>query len=254
VAKNGTGRSTFVRNVDTSIVMNAQVTKKIYNIPSYLRDIFMTLQNNLANRLLYLPIDLNEKVLLWLTYKGQKPVSNIVALRRDRKYLRLKLTHPEMASIYKKKEFDYNSESSVRLRKWITDADLQLVTKTPPDSDWYVGKNISDVQTVANSIQIFDQDHQIITGTFLGFPQDSVIAYAQNLHKDWKIVEQMMTGTGKLLQGNDFLRNKYYTPYIFYSMTKSGVKGESQVAKRWADTIRKDIPRLAKWFEDKYGK
>lgn len=249
VVANGTGKSINANTVATNTAINAPLISFDRIISPLTGDIFMTKQQNLANRLLYLPIDLNEKVLLWLTHKGLKPVSQICAEKRDRKYLKMRLTDPERAKQYKPKEFNFDSPNSKRIRKWLNDAGLKLITNTPPDSDWYVGQNETDVRKVFSSIGKFDYDNQVTTGLLLGFPKESVLAYVKNLDKEWEEAEKEMVGTGEALVKDKFLKDRYYRPYIFYNIPKSLVESESQIAKEWADTIRTDIPKLAKWFE-----
>ena len=53
---------------------------------------------------------------------------------------------------------------------------------------------------------------------------------------------------------NTFLKDKYYTSYIMYAIDARFVEKDSQVAKLWADTIRKDIPILSRWYEAKMEK
>ena len=46
-----------------------------------------------------------------------------------------------------------------------------------------------------------------------------------------------------------YFDDKYYAPYVLYNIPLEYIEKDSQTAKKWADTIRKDVPKLAKWFE-----
>lgn len=209
----------------------------------------MTSEKELASRLLYLSLDLYEKVLLWLTHKGLKAVSEIQAEKRDKKFLRLRLLDPEKAKAYPREKFDINSPKTKRIRQWIADAGLTYLVSSTSDTNWYIGKNEKEIKTVMDSIQKFDIENQVQTGVLLGFPKEAAIAYAENLSKTYEESKKVMVGTWSDVFENEYLKDKYFAPYVLYNMTKARVEKDSEIAKKWADTIRKDVPRLAKWFE-----
>lgn len=205
-------------------------------------------KEKLASRLLYLPIDINEKVLLWLTYKGLKPVSEITVLKRNRAHLRRMMCEP----LYRKSyisPYSFDSRGSKQIRKWINDAGLYLAIEPGYETAWHVGKPEELVKMSTELLHKFDIENEVKTGLMFGFPEASVRAYSENRNKSDEEIENIMTGTGNLLYKDSYLKDKYFTPYIFYNMPKSKVVEESLVAKNWADTIRKDVPKLATWFE-----
>lgn len=220
-------------------------------VKSYKGYFFMNNNNKekLASRLLYLPIDLNEKVLLWLTYKGLKPVSEITALKRNRAHLRRMMRDPLYKKSYKS-PYDFDSRSSKRIRKWINDAGLYLAIEPEYETAWHVGSNPEQVKTSTKLLHKFDIENEIKTGLMFGFPEVSVRAYAENRNKSDEEIENVMVGTGDLLYKDPYLKDKYFTPYVFYNIPKSKVVEQSQVAKKWADTIREDVSQLATWFEN----
>lgn len=117
------------------------------------------------------------------------------------------------------------------------------------DTSWHVGKNKNKVVESAKIIHKFDYENEVKSGLLLGYPEESAKAYAQNRGRSEKDVMKVMVGTGSLVYKNPYLKDKYYSPYIFYNMPKSKVVEESEVAKKWADVVRKEVPLLAKWFE-----
>jgi len=201
-------------------------------------------QVDLANRLLYLPLDLREKVLLWLTYKGLKPVSELTVERRGNAFALAK------KGIRKESTYGYNSSNSIRIRRWIKDAGLSVAVDPKFASSWHVGKDKKQVQLSTKIIRKFDYENEIKSGTMFGFPGESVKDYAHNrtANEEGKIP---MVLIGKERFSNQYLKDKYYTPYVLYGIPENMVVKESQTAKKWADTIRKDVPLLAKWFENK---
>lgn len=203
---------------------------------------------SLASRLLYLPLDIHEKVLLWLTYKGLKPVSEITVLKRDRTHLRRMMSDPVYRSSYKS-PYSYDSKKSKRIRRWIADAGLHLSIEPGHDIAWHISQDPSLAKQSTELLHKFDTESEIKSGILFGFPKESAKTYAENRNKSDEDVEKIMVGTGELLYKNNFLKDKYYTPYIFYNMSKDKVQEESKIAKIWADAIRQDVPKLAAWLE-----
>ncbi len=205
---------------------------------------------SLASRLLHLPLDIHEKVLLWLTYKGLKPVSEITVLKRNRTHLRHMMSDPEYRRSYKS-PYSYDSKNSKRIRRWITDAGLHLSIEPGHDTAWHISQNPNLAKESTELLHKFDTESEIKSGILFGFPKESAKAYAENRNKSDDEVEKIMVGTGELLYKNNFLKDKYYTPYVFYNMPKDKVEEESNIARIWADTIRQDVPKLATWLEKK---
>lgn len=196
----------------------------------------------LASRLLYLPLDIHEKVLLWLAYKGLKPVSEITVERRGNTFALAK------RGIHKESTYKYNSPNSQRIRKWIRDAGLSIAIKPKFNTSWHVGKDKDKVSLSAKIIRKLDYDNEVKTGLLLGFPEESTKGYAQDrIAKSEEEKIPMIWPSDKF--NDPYLKDKYYTPYVFYAIRQDRVREDSQTAKLWADTIRQDIPTLAKWFE-----
>jgi len=199
-----------------------------------------TTQNKLSSRLLYLPIDLSEKVLLWLTYKGLKPVSEITTSRRGN------LMSLSRRGIKRESTYDFNSIKSKRIKKWILDAGLFFKPESEGNMSWHVGKDKSKVELSTEIIRKFDYDNELKSGLFFGFPEESVKAYAHNrVAKDNEQIPMVWPDK------EHYFDDKYYAPYVLYNIPLEHIKKDSQTAKLWADTIRKDVPKLAKWFEKK---
>lgn len=176
-----------------------------------------------ARALLYLPLDINEKIFLWLTHVGLKPVSEITITRRKS-----------------------NKSNPEKIAKWIKEAGLVYSSDNDNSDCWHVGRNTEDVKQSIYSLHKFDFENEVITGKLFGFPENSVRAYATN--KDPK--DGTVVWVGDKYQ-NEFLKDKYYTPYLLFSLSAKDIEEDSRVAKKWADTIKTDVPKLAKWFEDK---
>lgn len=196
-------------------------------------------QEILAKRLLYLPIDVGEKVLMWLTYKGLKPVSEITVIRRNLSQLKKGIRN---------NNYDFNSSSSIKIRKWLEDANLYLLSEPEYPGSWHIGKNLEDVKLSSKVIRIFDYENELISGKLFGFPPKSVIAYAANRSLEAPDPNQPILWPGDKFQ-NSYLKDKYFTPYLIFALDANRIEEDSKVAKTWADTIRNDNPLLAKWYE-----
>lgn len=205
-------------------------------------------QKKLARRLLYLPLDVNEKVFLWLTYRGLKPVSEITVTRRNYALFRRFLREKELKTNKPVSNNDSNNQKIRRIRKWVKDAGLSIATESKNDTSWHVGKDKDKVILSAKVLHCFDYKNEYKSGILLGYPEESVKAYARN-----RILKLGENQTSMVWPGmkffHPFLKDKYYTQYLFYALRADRVKEDSQVAKSWADTIRKEVPILAKWFE-----
>lgn len=228
---------------NTSIAINVKATKaSVLQYPqeyTILRIFYMKItQIELSSRLLYLPIDLREKVLLWLTHKGLKPVSEITTNRRGNLLTLLR------RGIKRKNDYDFNSPKSQRIKKWIQDAGMYFKPELEGNMSWHVGKDKNNVELSSEIIRKFDFENELKSGLLFGFPEESAKAYANN--RVAKNNEQIPM----IWPGNEhYFKGKYFAPYVLYNVTLEHAEKDSQTAKHWADTIRKDIPKLAEWFE-----
>lgn len=197
-----------------------------------------TSQDELSKRLLYLPIDLHEKVLLWLTYRGLKPVSVISINRRN-----LKLLHRGIKTLYNE-----NDPKTIRIKKWIYNAGLFLEIEDGRPGSWFIGKDKNKVVFSAKNIRKFDFESETKLGLLFGYPKESIETYAKNrtLRLGENPIPMVWPGHQSL---HPELKEKYYLPYLTYALKADRVEEDSQTARIWADTIRKEIPILAKWFE-----
>lgn len=206
------------------------------------------LEKKLARRLLYLPLDVNEKVFLWLTYRGLKPVSEITVTRRNYAVLRRLLSGKNLKTNEPVSDSDSNGQKIRRIRKWVKDASLFIATESKNDTSWHIGKEKDKVTLSEKILHRFDYDNEYKSGILLGYPEESVKAYAHN-----RVLKLGENQTPMVWPGmkffDPFLKDKYYTQYLFYALRADRVKTDSQVAKKWADIIRKEVPTLAKWFE-----
>jgi hypothetical protein len=188
-----------------------------------------TSENKLASRLLYLPLDLREKVLLWLAYRELKPVSELTVIRRHRK----------------------NNENNLKIKKvkkWIKDAGLFYTNDGKNLTSGHVSKDKNKAILSAKIIHKFDYQSECQSGILFGFPKGSAEAYAFN--RNIKIGEDQITVIWPgLMSYHPYLKDKDWMPYIFYAIRGDRIEKDSEVAKLWAETIRKETPILAKWFE-----
>lgn len=173
----------------------------------------------LSSRLLYLSLMLSEKVYLWLTFRGIKPVSEIVFIK------------------------DKRNPKAKRIIKWLKDAGLYYTPESSSKNN-YVGVHISKDKKKAELLNRLspkdDKKSAFTKGVLYGFPKKAVYASAYKTSP--------MSGE---YYANTRLKDKYFVPYMLYGSRLNHIKEDSQTAKLWADTIRKEVPTLAKWFENK---
>ena len=144
-------------------------------------------KNNLANRLLYLPLDIHEKVLLWLTYKELKPVSEITAERRGNIKSLLK------KGIRKASTYQFDSPNSLRIRGWIKDAGLVISFEEKYGSAWHISKDKKLANESVESLQKYDYNSEVKSGKLFGFPIESVKTYAKNRGKPYEEIQKSPT-------------------------------------------------------------
>ncbi len=191
-------------------------------------------QEKLARRLLYLPIDLHEKVLLWLAYRGIKPVSEITVERRDLPLFRRLLRQG------KKINSTYNDNDSriKRVKKWICDAGLFYDFDPEYPSSWHVSYDKYKAQLSVKILRKFDYQNEYLSGILFGFPESSARAYAHN---------RVANAENQIPMKPPFTNS----PYEFFAIPTDKLSEGIQAAtvKVWADTIRQDVPKLAEWSE-----
>lgn len=179
---------------------------------------------NLASRLCYLSLPLWDRVSLWLTYRRLKPVSIVVTNTT---------TYPAS-----RRKID-------RILSWIKGAGLKyewdpLDTKQRcllVSSDPTVLKSI-----VAMKSPLSADDHYKL-GIFLGYPEKAVRAFSYS-HPDETISP---------IENDSPVKNRPESLYAEYTVRRGSESEDVEVAKRWLKMIRKDVPRLAKWFEIEKG-
>lgn len=211
--------------------------------------IMNTINQQLANRLLYLPLDLDEKVFLWLTYKGLKPVSEICAEKRNHLNIRKMMMYKKYREKYKS-TYSFTSPKSKRIRKWIKDAGIIVMPEKQGCMSWHIGKDIEKVKLSIKILRKFDYENELKTGLLFGFPEASVKAYAKVRNETDDQIRAQMIWPGNNYN-HPYLKGKYFTHYILYAIRRDRVELDCLVAKKWADTIRHDVPKLATWFEAK---
>ncbi len=151
--------------------------------------------------------------------------------------------------IHRESTYDYNSTKSKRIRKWLKDAGLHIAMEPKCDSCWHIGKDKDQVILSTKILHKYDYENEVKTGTLFGFPKAAVEAYAHSRVSEEAM--NLMMNIGKHRSDYPELKGKYFLPYMLYNIPKTNIIENSQTAKLWADTIRKDVPMLANWFEKK---
>ncbi|HCQ31040.1 TPA: hypothetical protein DIU27_01465 [Candidatus Collierbacteria bacterium] len=187
-----------------------------------------TFDQKLSRSLLFLPIDLLDKVFLWLAYRELKPVSEISLTRQKRKS---------------------NKENLLRIEKWLRVAGLHSSPEKGNCTSLHVGKDMEKVLLSSVILRSTDYDNEIKTGILLGYPEASVKAYAINRNLELGQNPEPLIYPGFYMI-HENTKSIDYLPYLVYAATTRNLSKELSVAKKWAQLIRTETPILAKWYED----
>lgn len=167
--------------------------------------------HKISDRLLSLPVTLEGKVQLWLTYKGLKPVS----------------TAQFLSSRTPQEEVDFS--------KWLQDAKLVQAPDHKSEEFVFVSKDMDLAKRAAEIMWSENKDDLLEKGDLFGYPQEAVRAYA--FQKDVTVITP-----------SNF--QEYWSSYVRYLVRTTHINEDRLTAKNWADVIRKDIPKLAIQFEE----
>lgn len=134
-----------------------------------------------------------------------------------------------------------------RVLSWIKDAGLysQLDPLAPKKNIFIVSKDPLVIRKIAKmKPPSYDNDQKKDTydiGILLGFPPRAVKAYANSKDPSIELVDSL----GK----NSPVKNTPEALYANYGLTKGYEKEDIMVARKWMESIRTDIPKLARWYE-----
>ncbi len=176
------------------------------------------------SRLLYLPLGILSRVEFWLVYKEVKSAASS-SLR--------------FVSKGSKKIKGLRS-----VKRWLRDAGIEFVrTKGRPDII-HVSKNKKLADELSRKIFLKTAESDLEVGKLLGYPLEAVKAFSR-LGFDRSDYSSLIDSLDK----ESPIRGKYWAAYARYLLRKGYEIEDSKIARLWADTIRRDIPKLAQWFE-----
>lgn len=179
--------------------------------------------NKLANDLLDFDfLSAQSKVELWLTYRGEKQASLFPFLS----------------------EFRENTDKEKEFGKWVKEAGLQ--TKDI-NTLWVVAKEQKTVEELEKIVFSNEEKNVVRKAELYGYPAKTAGAYFRSLAK---VKEWYPQGTAinKMNAGGIS-----WWPYVRYVVRLGKEMEDSQVAKRWQEIIRKDIPELDEAFVKEIG-
>lgn len=166
----------------------------------------------LRKSLPYLPLNIQSRVELWLTFRKLKP-SSIIVLRNSKLSSIKRVTGwlKRTNLIYKLLDED---KIIVSYEKTSVDKLKKIWHKNTPKSDYE-------------------------KGILLGYPIETVKAFEKN--------RSSLT----CITAKDFPRNSLdYYQYITFLVRKGHEESDSKISKFWSECIRTDQPLLAKWYEE----
>jgi len=173
-------------------------------------------EKNLNNRLLYLSAMRLSRIEFWLTYRGLKKASTTP--------LRNKFTTANTAT--------------KKIIKWLEDAGLHYIVDNKNKGMIHISKN-KDLAEKMAKLQWSEKPQDIIfRGLQYGFPEKAAKAFANDIESMGDYGEVRKT-----------IKKYPHWHYARYRVRIGHEAEDLQVAKKWANCIRKEVPRLAKWFE-----
>ncbi|GEM_PF-1945515 len=167
---------------------------------------------DLSKRLEDIKLWIESKIQIWATYRDLKPVSSLII------------------------SDDANESERLLVFEWIKDANLLFETDDDNGNLIYVSKDRVKLKKIKEIMWSTKAEDHITKGLLFGYPKEAVIEFANN-HA------AMEKSDGETLKLDHFA-------YIRYKTRISNPIEDSNVALSWAELSRREIPNIAKEFED----
>ncbi len=156
-----------------------------------------------------------------------------------------------MASIELTFDWKETQQKKTRLVNWLQEANVAHMPSRKRSKILHVSKD----KKLLDLNQKYELGEDFAThierGKLYGFPRKTIENYAnavsndENLFPNEKVVFAAMS---------DEVRGHYWYPYTEYLLRKGHEYEDSLIAKKWADLARKEIPEVAKEFEERTTK
>jgi len=188
------------------------------NISQPTFSIYMPHLKNLSSKIHYLPLNIQSRVELWLTYKNLKPTSLLIIRE--------------------------NKTKTTPIINWLKHANLTFIINPKDNNQIFISKKTKTCQTLFNIWETTTPKNEYQKGILLGYPEKAAKTFS--LYSKHPNRKNYLTN----INDPDFPKKEIiFYPYISYTLRKNHEIEDSQTAKIWADCIRKDLPKLAKWYE-----
>lgn len=176
----------------------------------------MSGRKDLSSSVCYLPLNIQSRVELWLTYSGIKQCSLILARK----------------------------SKGTKIFSWLKEAKLSFSINPKDKNQIFISTDQNVVKKLAVIWQENSQTAEYKKGLLLGYPINAVKAFStySSHPKRQKYLTSIAEATFPKTQIN-------YYPYISYTVRRGKEIEDSQVAQKWSECIRKEVPKLAYWYE-----
>lgn len=171
---------------------------------------------DLSKRLEDIKLWIESKIQIWATYRDLKPVSSLII------------------------SDDATESERLLVFEWIKDANLLFETDDGNRNLINVSKDKSKLKKIMEIMWSTKAEDHIAKGLLFGYPKEAVVEFANN-HA------AMERGGGENLKFDHFA-------YIRYKTRTSNPIEDSSAALSWAELSRREIPNIAKEFEDALAK
>ncbi len=165
-------------------------------------------------------LSVQSKIELWLCYRDLKPVS----------------AFPIML------DFKDSTEEQKKLLNWIDEAGL-FCKKDVESRLYIVSKDVEQINSLLPIVFGNKKEDIIAKCRLYGYPEETALATYRNFSTE---KDGLPKGVG-IKKDNSF--GISWWPYVRYIVREGFEYEDSLVAKKWAETIKRDLPELDKEFE-----
>lgn len=215
-------------------------------------------KENLKKRLLNFPINLQDKVEIWLILRDLKPATDIflkkTLINKIDRSTKVTQRNLKIVENFLKdnnlfyKTIDQYNHGQLKIK---VGHKYYYVNFTFFDKIFFVSKKEDFVESLYKAWTdlrgVFEPSVNRQLGILYGFPKEAVEEYV----KAWSDpkVKSLPDNLEKAIEFHKRHKGEYWESYVSYIIRKGHDEEDTQVAKRWADCVRNEFPELALKFE-----
>lgn len=192
----------------------------------------MNTKEELAESLEKIPLNVG-KILLWLVYQDLKPMTTI---SDDFDWSQSPLADKSKL----------NLEKENKILNWLKSANIKYQYSIRFPHVLHVSKD----KDILDKNAKYESDESVVAHSFrgeaFGFGKVAAQAYAQAAQKDPMFPNDLVIHAALVPE----LSKVDWYPYIGFLVRRNHELEDAEIAKKWAEICRMDIPEIAKQFEE----